>query len=694
MKGKILFIFTILMIASLHTFSQQAIIKNEPVSPEKIIKMGLTQTTNSVSTGLNVVSNGVYVYLAPESMDETDPVTNASWSFVSKPVGSNADFNNMSDLWVNFKTDVKGAYNVKMSFTTAKGSHDTTLTVYAADFIGNPAFDGVQPQGLNCMSCHSSDAKFTDIYSRWQSSGHANIFKAQITTPTAHYSPSCMKCHTVGYDHNVVSNNNGFDDKATELGWKWQGPSNVGKWDTLKTQFPGLVAFAEIGCENCHGPASEHALGNGPKSETIMIDAAAGACASCHDEPWRHNKVSEYENSVHSEAIWESGFAQSSGSSYKNNSLGNCIRCHDGNGFINYTKGKTTETKGMTLGDHRSITCATCHDPHGNSNEFSLRTTPASGDTLGNGYAYTEGGVGKTCMSCHKARKDNVSYTKAKVTSSHWGPHSSVQTDVFLGKNAAEFGTAYNTTNVHTLVLQNACVDCHMQATTDTGTVTRDRVGGHSWKMADEEHNYDHTAKCQSCHPGKTKFSDFTAEADYDGNGNTESIQNEVKGLLTKLSIALPPAGIDSISWVDIGALNDEKINKAWWNYQLIANDGSYGMHNAQFAVAILQQSLATLTGVEPDNSAATPKSYELSQNFPNPFNPNTNIRFSIPVSGNVTLKIYDAVGTEVATLTNGFLTAGSYKVNWNAGNNASGVYFYKLTSKNFNMVKKMLLVK
>ncbi len=692
-KISLLFFLTLFIFET--NYAQQARIINEAVSPEKLIKMNLTGTTNSVSTGLNIVPNGTYVYVSPKSISSSDPVLTANWSFISKPSGSNAQFSDMADMWANFKTDIKGAYTIKLSFTTAKGIHDTTLTIYSADFIGNPAFDGVQPQGLNCMTCHSSNSTFTDIYERWQNSGHANIFKTEITTGALYYGTSCMKCHTVGYDHNVSAGNNGFDDNASTLGWEWQGPPNSGKWDTLKIQFPGLVAFAQVGCESCHGPAGAHVSFAGPSKETIAISAADGACASCHDEPWRHNKVSEYENSKHSEAVWSISFAQASNNaSYMKNNLGNCIRCHDAKGYINFTKGKGTDTQGMVEAQHISVTCATCHDPHGNSNEYSLRITPSGSDTLATGFKYSGVGTGEVCMNCHKNRTDVNVTTKTKVNSSHWGPHHSNQADIFLGKNMAEFGTPYTSVNVHQSLLQNACVDCHMQATTDTGTVTRDRVGGHSFSMKDDENNFNHTKKCQTCHGAKTKWSEFTAKADYDGDGTAEGIQDEVKGLLTKLRIALPPVGVDSISYTDIGTLNDEKINKAYWNYLMVENDGSYGMHNASYIIEVLQSSLTTTTGVEQDNTIVSPKTYELSQNFPNPFNPTTTIQFALPKAGNVSIKIYDAVGNEVATLHNGYLTSGSYKVNWNAYGLSSGVYYYKLSSQDFSLVKKMVLMK
>jgi hypothetical protein len=86
-------------------------------------------------------------------------------------------------------------------------------------------------------------------------------------------------------------------------------------------------------------------------------------------------------------------------------------------------------------------------------------------------------------------------------------------------------------------------------------------------------------------------------------------------------------------------------------------------------------------------------KTFRLS-NYPNPFNPSTNVSFYLPKAGNVTLKIYDLLGREVATLVDDNLNAGSYSVEWNAANYSSGIYLYKLKSADFSETKKMLLVK
>jgi hypothetical protein len=98
-------------------------------------------------------------------------------------------------------------------------------------------------------------------------------------------------------------------------------------------------------------------------------------------------------------------------------------------------------------------------------------------------------------------------------------------------------------------------------------------------------------------------------------------------------------------------------------------------------------------TNVEPI-SIDMPSTYLLQQNYPNPFNPSTTILFSIPTSEFVTLKVYDLLGREIATLVNENLSAGSYSYNFDAKNLTSGVYLYKLQAGKYSETKKMLLSK
>jgi hypothetical protein len=104
-----------------------------------------------------------------------------------------------------------------------------------------------------------------------------------------------------------------------------------------------------------------------------------------------------------------------------------------------------------------------------------------------------------------------------------------------------------------------------------------------------------------------------------------------------------------------------------------------------------------TLSDVKSDNSS--PKTFNLSQNYPNPFNPSTSISYQLPSDAFVTLKIFNVLGNEVKTLTNGFTQAGSHQVQFNANELSSGVYFYTIKAvspngKQFQSTRKMILMK
>lgn len=91
---------------------------------------------------------------------------------------------------------------------------------------------------------------------------------------------------------------------------------------------------------------------------------------------------------------------------------------------------------------------------------------------------------------------------------------------------------------------------------------------------------------------------------------------------------------------------------------------------------------------------SSKPESFNLHQNFPNPFNPKTTIQFDVAKAGNVKLSVFSADGKEIASLMNTNLEEGTYSMDWDAGNYSSGVYFYKMETKNFSQTKKLLFLK
>jgi hypothetical protein len=131
-------------------------------------------------------------------------------------------------------------------------------------------------------------------------------------------------------------------------------------------------------------------------------------------------------------------------------------------------------------------------------------------------------------------------------------------------------------------------------------------------------------------------------------------------------------------------------------NYDVTFNIRDFGQYQGQSQMIARQ---VILTGAAGSVSAINsnkilPKLFKLFQNYPNPFNPSTIINYEIPEYSFVTLKVFDILGREIATLVNEEKAAGEYSLTFDASNLSSGIYFYRITAGNFSGVKKMLLIK
>ncbi len=126
--------------------------------------------------------------------------------------------------------------------------------------------------------------------------------------------------------------------------------------------------------------------------------------------------------------------------------------------------------------------------------------------------------------------------------------------------------------------------------------------------------------------------------------------------------------------------------------YYPLNSDPLYNVARTQLPGFVRLLESASITSV-PDNST-TPHDFALEQNFPNPFNPVTVISYQLSVNSFVTMKVFDVIGREVATLVNENLVAGNYDIAFNAANLSSGVYFYRLTAGGMVQTKKMILQK
>lgn len=120
---------------------------------------------------------------------------------------------------------------------------------------------------------------------------------------------------------------------------------------------------------------------------------------------------------------------------------------------------------------------------------------------------------------------------------------------------------------------------------------------------------------------------------------------------------------------------------------------GSY-LFASGYAGEVWRYPLTQLLNVVKNRPGQIPSEYVLNQNYPNPFNPSTLIKYQLPKDSRVTIKVYDILGREVATLVDGVESAGYHEVTFDGSRLASGVYFYRLTTPGYTEVMKMLLVK
>ncbi|MBU1116505.1 MAG: T9SS type A sorting domain-containing protein [Bacteroidetes bacterium] len=150
----------------------------------------------------------------------------------------------------------------------------------------------------------------------------------------------------------------------------------------------------------------------------------------------------------------------------------------------------------------------------------------------------------------------------------------------------------------------------------------------------------------------------------------------------------------DSVSseWIKCSNIQTMPEGTAYIQAVLVIH-GADGATEASYGIDDVRLVKEVSVGVE-NNTNTIPIDYSLNQNYPNPFNPSTIIKYSLKNPGKVSLKVFNVLGQEVATLVNEFKNTGNYEFNFNARNLASGVYVYRLQSGAFVDVKKMVLIK
>jgi hypothetical protein len=580
-----------------------------PLTPQELKTYSLTGVQTASGLATVAINQSVYLDALINAAVPPADIVSVNWLLSDKPPASTATLTNSPlgsgvppysmvdrlDYQVAGRTmlrpDVVGQYTVTATITTgSSGTTTVTQTVTAATYLG-----------LNtCALCHSGGLIASNMVTPWSKTHHATAFSMAIDgKSTDHFTKNCIGCHVVGFDSNTNSANGGFDDVAAQVGWVPPTVLTNGNWAAMPAS---LKNVANIQCENCHGPGSQHAYSLGA-TNLISKTLGAGSCAQCHDSLTHHFKTAEWNNSRHAVAVEETE--------------ADCARCHAAQGYVNFASG--TPAKAVP---YEVITCGACHDPHDAANPHQIRT-PASVTLMDKKTTITTNtaGTGLVCMNCHMGRRDATNYVEITAGSNRYGPHHGPQTDMLMGANAMNYGKVIPS-SAHREVVEDSCVTCHMQDAETSPAFTH--AGGHTFSLKwDSGTNVvELTEACVKCH-GEIEDFNFKRQ-DYDGNGVVEGVQTEVRGLLSRLALLLPPVGVaktnHSPSNIAITSSWTRPQLRAAFNYLFVVEDGSYGIHNLSYAVGLLKTSIADLTG--DSNNDTLPDSWQVqyfgSANSPN----------------------------------------------------------------------------
>ncbi len=561
-----------------------------PVTPGNVTNYKLPTGTET-SGGLSTVGIGTPVYLEADVNIALTNAVSVTWLLTNtppgsaatlqpSPLGTNVPVYEPADRLVSqvaarmlLRPDLAGKYTVIATISTATDSTNVSRTITAGTYMGVNT----------CALCHSGGEIAQNKVVPWSQTAHAHIFSQGIDGILGHYSQSCLQCHTAGYDTNTNAVDGGFDDVAKQLGWTFPTVLTNGNWASMQTNYPQLASLANIQCENCHGPGSEHAklLGatNVAAWPSISRTVSSGDCNQCHDAPTHHIKGTEWYNSLHATTTRDPAGNAS------------CVICHTGNGFL--SRGEAT-----TNTIYSAIGCQTCHEPHGQTvptNNVHLIRTLAS-VTFMDGTTVTNAGMGTLCMNCHHARQNAAVYAATSKGSAYFGPHHGPQGDMIEGVNGFTYGQTLPS-SAHRTAVGDTCVTCHMQ-TVAVGDPSFLQAGGHTFKVgwSNATNSVDLVAACQNCHGPQVTSFDFPLQ-DYNGDGVIEGVQTEVQHLMDKLSTLLPPGGQVQSS-LSIDSTWTRPQLEAAYNWLFVQNDGSHGIHNTAYAVGLLKASIANLTGV------------------------------------------------------------------------------------------------
>ena len=335
-----------------------------------------------------------------------------------------------------------------------------------------------------------------------------------------------------------------------------------------------IVVVASCTKEGAQGPAGEDGIDGTDGTAT---------CGQCHNSGEDFlAKVVQWESSIHA-----------TGGNFERNWT-SCAPCHTSMGFREVLEtGESTTAEAIS--DPTPINCYTCHKVHETytADDWELRTVEPV--TFLEGEAIFDYATANLCANCHQSRKASPYPELAEGTiefpegtSYRWGPHHGPQSNLFagIGKSGAyELGSGYEN-SWHTNNLEDACKTCHM------AEAYGDQAGGHTFAMGYEYHGHTvlNTAGClvSGCHTNEDNLL-----------ASVEAKKVEIDGLLADLKNLLETNGImdtvDHPGYLNVPGTYPNELAGAFYNYKVIAEDRSHGLHNYKYTKTLLENSIAAI---------------------------------------------------------------------------------------------------
>lgn len=323
-----------------------------------------------------------------------------------------------------------------------------------------------------------------------------------------------------------------------------------------------VLLLGITGCEGDEGPAGPQ----GPPGVGLET------CMQCHTDDYQMENYivsiqTEYRASQHANA--ETFVRRGE----------DCARCHTSEGYQYFVTTGTTQA----VTESSPVNCFACHSPHTNG-DFALRKSGAT--TLDAGGTYDKGNS-NTCAMCHQARAADppITETGTAITSARWGPHHGPQGSILSGNSAWDFGTPLSTSASHNDRIAAGCVGCHMAETADNGL-----AGGHTFGLTYIYHGAEelNSKGCaiETCHQS---WDDETAHT---------AVEASKAAFMTDL-MALGD-DLRTLGWMDESDLvvpaalpAEADARGAVWNYLMLLEDRSGGIHNPTYARAALNAAQA-----------------------------------------------------------------------------------------------------